>query len=367
MAEPRRPSREAPPRGRGTERALLWREVRLLVVFAVAAAAVATFVLASGVFLLGFAAVLVAIVLRDASGWVAAKARLSPGASLAAVSATVLAAIAALAWLAAPSILEQAAQFAERMPQALDTLDTWLAGVLEGTFQLSVRDVLPSPDSLIGTLPNIVTTTFGALGSLVVIVAVSLYLAARPAVYREGVIRLFTPRLRPSVRGALHEAGTVLQRWLRGQLLAMAFVGVVSYVALRLLGVPLALGLALLSALLEFVPYIGPIVAAVPVALVASTESWMLAVYTLLVYTAIQMLEGYVLVPFIQQRAVFLPPAVIIFSQVLLGALLGVIGIIFATPLTAAAAAAVRRCYVRDFLEQDAIEEHDGGGAGGRR
>lgn len=343
--EPLRP----PPR---SQRALLWRELRMLLVLVGVAAAVAAFLFATGVFMLGFAAVLIALLLHDFSSQLSRITPLSQGWALLVTAAAVVALIAGLAWYAAPHVLGQAMQFAERTPRALDALDAWLAAWLGFTPAFSFRDMLPGPQAVLGTLPTILTTTFGVLGSLVVLLAIGIYLAAHPTLYRDGLVRLFATTRRPAVTATLDELGYVLRRWLRGQMIAMVTVGAMAYLALSLLGVPLALALALLTGLLEFVPYLGPIVAAVPVVLVALTESWELALYALLAYVAIQMFEGYVLVPLIQERAIFVPPALILFAQVLLGVLFGLVGIVLATPLTAAVVLLVRRRYVEAVLER---------------
>jgi predicted PurR-regulated permease PerM len=102
---------------------------------------------------------------------------------------------------------------------------------------------------------------------------------------------------------------------------------------------------------LTFIPFIGPLLSAIPVVLVAFSQSSTMALYTLLLYTAIQMLEGYVLTPNVQRRSVSLPPALTIAAQVLFGVLVGSLGLALATPLAAAGMVAVNRLYVEEVLE----------------
>ncbi|MFU8816435.1 MAG: AI-2E family transporter [Pseudomonadales bacterium] len=355
------PPTPSPPPRRGVSRsdrgrsqpAELWRELRrLLLLLVVVIALVAAFLQATIVFMLGFAAVLIALLLHDLSTLLATRTPLSQGWALLVVSLGFLGAVVTLGWFATPPVLDQARQFAERLPQAIDALDLWLITWLGAEPGFSVRDALPEVEAIIGTLPLILTTTFGVLGSLVVLLVLGIYLAMHPTTYRDGLVRLFAVGRRQAARDTVDELGNLLRRWLRGQMVAMVAVGTLSYLGLTMLGVPLALGLALLTGLLEFVPYLGPIIAAVPVILVALTESWELALYALLVYVVIQMFEGYVLVPLIQQRAVFIPPALILFSQVLLGVLFGIVGIVLATPLTAVVVLLVRRAYVEALLER---------------
>ena len=101
---------------------------------------------------------------------------------------------------------------------------------------------------------------------------------------------------------------------------------------------------------MEFVPYIGPFVAAIPAILVGFGEGPELALKIALLFLFIQSLESYVLAPLIQHKAVYLPPAVILFAQVLMGVIVGALGVAVATPLAAAVMVAVSMLYVEDAL-----------------
>ena len=120
--------------------------------------------------------------------------------------------------------------------------------------------------------------------------------------------------------------------WVRGQLILMASVGVLSYTALLILGVPYALVLALLAGLLEIVPVVGPITAAVPAVVIAFAVSPMRALTVLLIYVVIQQLENHVLVPRVMSRSIGLSPLLVIIA-ILLGAKLGgITGTLLAVP-----------------------------------
>lgn len=120
--------------------------------------------------------------------------------------------------------------------------------------------------------------------------------------------------------GEIHH--TLAQR-LMGKLLSMLVIGVLTAAGLALLGVPLALLLGIVAGLLDFIPYIGPIIAGVPAVLIAFTEGPTLALYAILLFVALQVAEGYLLLPLIERRTVSLPPALTIGAQVLLGAMFG--------------------------------------------
>jgi predicted PurR-regulated permease PerM len=135
--------------------------------------------------------------------------------------------------------------------------------------------------------------------------------------------------------------------------ISMVFLAVSTWIALALLGVPLALMLAVLTGLMTFIPYLGPLVAAVPIILVAFVDSPTLALTAGVTYFLIQAVESNVLMPLVYQRTVHLPAALTLVAEIALGALMGLPGFIMATPLAAVILVAVRMLYVRDTLGDD--------------
>jgi predicted PurR-regulated permease PerM len=130
----------------------------------------------------------------------------------------------------------------------------------------------------------------------------------------------------------------------------MAVVGFLTAVGLWVAGIPLAFVLGLIAALLSFVPYIGPIASVVPAALVALAESPTKVLYVFIIYGVVQLLESYLITPLIQERAVSIPPAVLISAQVIMGILAGAIGVLMATPLAVVLIVLVQMLYLADVL-----------------
>ncbi len=143
----------------------------------------------------------------------------------------------------------------------------------------------------------------------------------------------------------------MLGRWLIGKAISMLIIGTVTSVSLYLLNIPLALVLGLIAGLLNFIPYLGPIIAGVPAVLIAFSQSPADGGYTLVVFTMIHVLEGYLLIPLIERRTIALPPALTIVMQVLLGSMAGLTGAALATPLTAVIVVLVAMLYVQDVLD----------------
>lgn len=307
------------------------------------------------VLLLIFAAVLLAVLLRGISGWVAEHTPLTEGWSLAVVVCALLVVGGVGAWLLAPSVAEQVDHLADRIPRALQRVEQRIQSYGWGRRLFAQRpdaqDVLAADKAgMVAKATGVFSSTVGVLASFVIFLVLGLFLAADPRLYTEGVVRLVPIDKRERAREVLHAMGYALQWWLTGQVLAMLVVGVLSTLGLWLLRVELALTLGLLAALLNFVPNIGPLVAMVPAVLLALLQGPTTALYVVLLYLAIQTLEGYLITPLIQQRTVSLPPALTITAQVALGVLLGGLGVVVATPLMVCLIVLVQTLYVQDTL-----------------
>lgn len=124
--------------------------------------------------------------------------------------------------------------------------------------------------------------------------------------------------------------------WLRGQVILMLGMAVITYIGLLILGVDYALSLALLAGITELLPVIGPLIAAIPAVLIGLNETPMMAVWVILLYIIIQQIEGNILVPMIMKKAVGLSPIVIIIVMLVGFQFLGILGIIIAVPVATA-------------------------------
>jgi predicted PurR-regulated permease PerM len=175
-------------------------------------------------------------------------------------------------------------------------------------------------------------------------------MAVAPDFYTEGIIHLVPIESHARAREVLRAIGQTLRWWLLGRWVSMIVVGLLTAAGLWLIGVPLTLTFGLLAALLTFIPYLGPLLSAVPPTLLAFTQQPQQALYVILVYLGIQSVESYLVTPLVQQRTVSLPPALTLTEQVVLGLLLGGIGVILATPLFAVLVVLVKMLYIEDML-----------------
>ena len=113
------------------------------------------------------------------------------------------------------------------------------------------------------------------------------------------------------------------------------------------------MALGLIAGLLEFVPYVGPIVTAVPTMAVAAAEEPTKALWVAGLFLLIQQIEGNLIMPLVQQRTVDLPPVLTIFAVVAFATLFGVLGLLFATPLAVVCFVLVKKLWVRDTLDEE--------------
>jgi predicted PurR-regulated permease PerM len=317
---------------------------RVVVVALVVAAALALW-RASDIVLVAFGGVLLAVALRALADLLDRYTPLPRALALPFVVVAILVAIGVLVWVIGDTLASQFTELTQQLPRALETLREWLSRTAPGRSLLGSIGQAGGIESVTKVL-GVAIGTLGALANVLLLVVLGIYLAADPGAYRRGFLRLVPARMRGDVDAALGSSARALRNWLGGQLLAMAAVGVVTGIGLTLLGVPLALSLATIAALLEFVPFIGPIVAAIPAILIAFTVEPITALYVLLFYVGVQQLEGYVLSPLVQRWAVALPPALGVLSVVVLGVLFGVPGVLFAVPLTIVAIVLVRELYL---------------------
>lgn len=306
----------------------------------------------SSMLLLGFGGLLLSVLLRDAAVFLARHSPLPHGAALAVVILGLAAAVALMALLVGTRIMSQVEELVRSLPQAVAQVEAALRQRSWGNFLL---EAMPSADdrpswNVMGALGGTVSTAVGVIGNLVVVLTVAVFLAVDPGLYRRGLMHLVPKHRRARAAAVLDAAGRALGRWLVGQLLAMSFVAVLTGTGLWLLGIPFALTLGLTAGLLDFIPYVGPVLAAVPAVLLALTQTPTEGVYTVLLFVVIQQVEGNVLMPLIQKRATDLPPALTILSVVGFGVLFGLLGVLFATPLLVVLIVVVRMLYVEDVL-----------------
>jgi predicted PurR-regulated permease PerM len=299
------------------------------------------------ILILVFAAVLTALLLRTLASQVERWTPLGPTPALIVVLVALAALLGGMGYFFGARVLAEARALLDRLPDALEDLRARLGlGIsVESMAESAAEMALEQTGTLVGRVGAFLFGTAAALLNVVIVIVGGIYFAAQPGLYRRGLIWLLSPLGRENARRTLDSLNSNLRKWLVGQLLSMVFVAVATTTALLLLGVPSAIALGIFAGLAEFVPIIGPFVAAVPALLIAAGEGGTLVLWTAGAYFLIQQLESNVALPLIQREMVSLPPAIMIFSILVFGSLFGWLGILFAAPLTVAAFVLVRELY----------------------
>lgn len=315
----------------------------------------------SRLLLLVFAAVLFAVLLGSIAQWLTDHLRLPYAISLLATTLALLGLVVGVFVLFGVEIRGQVGELVARVQEAWTMLRERVGG---SEMAQQLREVMgsavPSSGSVMATVASLATGVLAGIADLVLVLVGAIYFAAQPDLYRRGVALVMPPRVRPQILETLGVTGSALRLWLIGQLMSMVIVGLLTGVGLWLLDVPSALALGLLAGIAEFVPYIGPILAAVPALLIAVTVDPATALWTALLYLGVQQIESNVVMPLIARRMVELPPALTVFSVVAFGLVFGMPGLLLAAPLTVAVMVAVKMLWVREALHgQTAVPGED--------
>jgi len=300
-----------------------------------------------------FCGFLIALLLSGLADAISRRSRLGYRVSLAVGGLAVLLGIAGILWFVGDGLVRQMQGLGTALPEGLsragELVRGWVEGLGMGTLP-ELADVVPSAGTLVSGAMGVVGSAVGILGSALFALLLGVFFAATPETYRRGMLHLI-PRGR---RARIDEIATAVARgvhkWLLSRLAIMALTFCTSYIGLALIGVPFAGGLAVLSALVVFVPYVGPYISGSAAALVALLDGPQTALYTIAFYIGVESLQGWTIEPIIEARATSAPAGLLLSAQLVLGLLLGALGVVLASPLAVAATVMVQMLYVQDAL-----------------
>lgn len=246
-------------------------------------------------------------------------------------------------YLAGVQITEQVLQLRSTVEVQAVRVTTWLTqqGLMPGASDLSgmARQALSS----IGRVTSWVGTAFGALTTMFMIMVIGLFVAMDPRVYDRGLQWMVPENNRVEFAVTVQRMGRTMRRLLAGRLLGMAAEGFLTWIALMLGGVPMALILGILTGLLAFIPNIGAFISGALMVAVGFSAGVDTGVWAIATYVIVQTFDGYVLIPMVAKRTVDLPPALTLGAQILASALFGILGLALADPMTAIIKTAMER------------------------
>jgi predicted PurR-regulated permease PerM len=246
----------------------------------------------------------------------------------------------------APVIENQARELAETFPKLLKRTQDLVVSLqnslgLETSFGLDPQNLLDSARNFLSggalaTVANVGASVANVISFAVVIIIATIYAVARPAPLINGFVALFPAGHRQRVREILGDVYETLQRWFLGQLTSMTIIGVLSTMALSLIGIPFALLLGIFSGLISFIPFVGPAISVIPPVLLALVGDPIDALW----------IESYLIYPLVMSRAVSIHPAVVMFALLIMGTLFGFVGVLLAVPLVTAVHVLLRELWI---------------------
>lgn len=335
------------------------------------AAAVFLMIIAGQAILVVTAGALLAVFLNAMTIAIMNRSGLGRGAALSVVLICLFLVLALFALQIGPEVTLQVNQLFSVTQATIQDLQTTLAqsgwgDSVEADWEGAVQRLFTEAFNIFGHITGVASTTSQVIGGMIVIGFIGLYGAAEPGTYRRGVVYLFPLERRNRIDEVMCLLGRTLGRWLFARALSMLIAGGLTWIGLILLDIPLALTLAVIATLLTFIPYLGPIIAAIPAIIVGVGESWADAAYVTLLYAVVQTVEGYIITPLLLRRTIAMPPALTLAAQIIMGVMFGFMGIALAMPLSVVGLVLVQKLYIEDVLGDEPFPETDvNGGAFG--
>ena len=313
--------------------------------------------------------ILISLYLGSVADWIQRRTKLDERFCLTIAILGSLGAVALLAFVLVPPVVEQTRQLVQDLPRFIASWETGidsLADRLPGMRDVvgtkgEHRTLIAAYDQVSGLFGSIPTKVFEIVHVAINIFAVgvmAIYLSAHPALYREWLIALFPPIHRDLVRDVLSELADSLRAYIVGQLLAMSFLGALTAVGLWLLDVPFWLPFGIFTGLVAIVPFFGTLLSTTLPALFVLTGQGYHAFsplgHAMLVVglgVVIHLIEGNIVSPLVMSRKVDLPPVLTIMSVLIIGQLLGGLGLIVALPTLVTIMVIVRRILISRIYE----------------
>ncbi|WP_242126968.1 AI-2E family transporter [Sphingobium sp. Sx8-8] len=238
-------------------------------------------------------------------------------------------------YLTGSSLAAQAQAMRTIVETQISRIGGWLQQLGVTTTPEDFKSLASQAMSSLGRVTAAVGTAVGAITSGVMMLVLAIFIAIEPKLYERGVAWMLPMDRRSHFYAIADKMGWTLRRLMFGRLIGMAVEGVGVWLLLWAGGVPMAGLLGILTGLFAFLPNIGSIISGVLIMLVGFSAGSHAGLYALGVYLAVQIVDGYLIVPMVAKRATDLAPALVLAAQILLGALFGIMGLFLADPIVA--------------------------------
>lgn len=301
---------------------------------------------AFNILLMTFMGVLIAVYFHGLADFITQKTKINRKFSLFISIACTIILLSAMIWIIGATVQQQAAQLSNTLPQMISTAKTKLAGSATGQ-QLLGYSSGDNSKKLLDTAGTFFSSSFGVIGDLYIILFLGIFFTADPSLYKKSLLAIVPPQ--HEVDGSIiwGRISAALNAWLKTKLISMLLITAIIALGLRIIGLPGSLVLGLIAGLLDIIPNFGPVIAMVPGVLLGLMISPQMAVIAALIYVACQTIVGSIFMPLIQKRMINIPPAITMVSQLVMGVICGLMGIILAVPILLVLSIMVDELYIK--------------------
>lgn len=280
--------------------------------------------------------------------------RIPRGISILLMYLLIVAVLGGVVWLLIPPFITQVTEIANTLRDYAPELDAFYQSITQTPDVSLITEVQRGITSFSSSLTNLTSGIYsaaanvvGSIAALLIVLVVTFYMTIEEDGMKKFIRSVAPIEYQPFLVQKINRVQAKMGSWLRGQLILMLIMGALTFVGLFILQVPYALVLAVVAGLAEFVPFIGPIIAAVPAVFFAWTDSPWKALGVIIFYTVLQQLENQVLVPKVMQKVVGLNPIVVIAVMLVGAKIAGIIGVLLAVP-----AATIAWIFIEDIYKE---------------
>ena len=235
------------------------------------------------------------------------------------------------------------------------------------SYQVILDSLISAFSFSYGVAKSVIGTVFSVIVALIVIIISSMYFSLDAYRFYKGFLEIVPKSYRPEVSELIGKISNLWYWFLRGEFILMVIIFFMVWVSGMILGLPGAFPLALIAGVLEIIPNVGPIIASIPAVFVAliqgslywNVENWVFALIVIGVYTLIQQLEGYIIVPKVMGDAVKLHPLIIMFGVLVGFTTFGILGALFAAPVIASGKILIRYLIDKILGEKPFVDDEE--------
>lgn len=309
------------------------------------------------VFLLLLAASLIALFFNAVSSKLQKLMGFKDGVSLAVTIVLMILLVVFFFWLVGAEAQKQYEEMQEAVPIMIDNAQTYLNKTTVGQKISNQISDIENQKKVLPFLQDFFKSSFGVFGDLYIVIFLAMFLSVSPFDYLNGVVNLVPRRGKMQAKLLFETIGYNLRKWIKGAMISGFVIFVLISTVCLILGVDMWLILAITAGLLNIIPNFGPIIAMIPAVMVALLTSPTQALLVAGAFILVQAIEGNLITPNIQKKLLSIPPALLIFFQVLMGTLAGGWGIVLAVPMLVILITVVKNLYIDSNTGLDTTEQ----------